>query len=538
MAQPQKNIQIAAPGFAGINTQDSPVGMDLSFAEQADNCVIDSFGRIASREGFAAFTSNPGGSGNLGTNPVESAYEYVEATGTRTVLLAGDNDSNTPTLWSQDVGGSITEVTGLSATNNNWDFASLSDVCYMAQVGESVLETDGTTVSAMAEQPSAFSGGLVDPNIITAGFGRLFVASSTLNKSTVQWTVAVGASGIGATPWTGTGAGLINVEEYWPNGSDTIEAIVIHNNFLVIFGRRSILLYSIPDSGTNQGPEYMTLADTIENIGCIARDSVVSIGTDMLFLDASGIRSLNRTIQEKSVPLGDISKNVRDQLSTDVMSTNLPIKAVYSPEKAMYILMLPSTTNSSTTCNMYVFDTRRPLPEGALRVTQWLGGDLRCGVRTDGGDLLLCGVGGANKYSGGVDTVALVPEFSISKGIVMSYRTRPQDFDAPSRVKFPKKVDVLLIGGDTLSLTVAWYFDFSLTPNVQNITRTSTEAGVWMSATWGSASYGVPGGVISSDGIQMWGSGKNIQLGFSGTITGTPVSIQELNMKALIGRTL
>ena len=537
MAQPQKNIQIAAPGFAGINTQDSPVGMDLSFAEQADNCVIDSYGRIASRKGFMTVTVDPEAVGSMGSNPVESAYEYVEADGTRTVLLAGDNDSNVSTLWSQDTSGNLTVVTGLSATNNNWDFASLSDVCYLAQDGESVMETDGTTVSAMAQQPSAFSGGITDPNIITAGFGRLFVASGASNKSTVQWTVAVGASGLGATPWTGTGAGSINVEEYWPNGSDTIESIVIHNNFLVIFGRRSILLYSIPDSGTNQGPEYMTLADTIENIGCIARDSVVSIGTDMLFLDASGIRSLNRTIQEKSVPVGDISKNVRDQLSLDVRAATLPPKAVYSPEEAMYILMLPTRIGTVNSCLMYVFDTRRPLEGGALRATQWRSGDLRCAVRTDAGRLFLCGYGGAYEYIGGVDT-SVMPGALTSAGITLSYKTRPQDFDAPARVKFPKKVDVILVGGETLNLTVSWYLDFSTRASSTTITRVSAGGAIWGSAIYGTGIYGEPGGIISSDGIQMWGSGKNIQLGFSGTITGTPVSIQELNMKALIGRTL
>tara|TARA_R110002012_G_scaffold156209_3_gene317085 strand:- start:11786 stop:13402 length:1617 start_codon:yes stop_codon:yes gene_type:complete len=538
MAQPQKNIQIQAPGFAGLNTQDSPIGMDLSFAEIADNCVIDSLGRIASRNGFRAFTADPETSGNMGTNPVETAYEYVEENGNRTILMAGDNTSDTPALWSQDTSGNLTTITGLSASGNMWDYTSLGSLCYMAQEGEDVMVTDGATVSAMTQQPSAFTtGGITDPNIITTGFGRLFVASGTSNKSTVQWSVVIGASGLGATPWTGTGAGAINVDEYWPNGTDTIEAITVHNSYLVIFGRRSILLYSIPDSGTNQGPEYMTLADTIENMGCIARDSVTSIGTDVLFLDASGIRSLNRTIQEKSVPVGDISKNVRDQLSTDVRGIELPISAVYSPEEAMYLLMLPKVVNGIASCNIYVFDTRRPLEGGALRVTQWNAGDLRCAVRADTGKLFLCGRGGANEYTRGEDTSSIDGDVA-SKGIIMNYRTRSQDFDAPSRVKFPKKVDVILVGGETLDLTVSWFFDFSQAANSTNISRESEGGGNWASGVWGVASYGTPGGIISSNGIQMWGNGKNIQLGFAGEITGEPVSIQELNMKALIGRTL
>ena len=37
MAQERQNIYIAAPGFKGLNTQDSPVTQDASFASIAEN---------------------------------------------------------------------------------------------------------------------------------------------------------------------------------------------------------------------------------------------------------------------------------------------------------------------------------------------------------------------------------------------------------------------------------------------------------------------------------------------------------------------
>ena len=49
MAQQLQNITVAAPGFAGLNTQDSPIGVDPSFAAVADNCVIDQLDRHALR---------------------------------------------------------------------------------------------------------------------------------------------------------------------------------------------------------------------------------------------------------------------------------------------------------------------------------------------------------------------------------------------------------------------------------------------------------------------------------------------------------
>jgi hypothetical protein len=56
MAQPQQNITISAPGFQGLNTEDSPLQQDPGFAIVADNCVIDKYGRIGAREAFSTYT--------------------------------------------------------------------------------------------------------------------------------------------------------------------------------------------------------------------------------------------------------------------------------------------------------------------------------------------------------------------------------------------------------------------------------------------------------------------------------------------------
>lgn len=58
MAQQQQNISISAPGFQGLNTEDSPLQQDPGFALVADNCVIDKFGRVGAREAFDDRTLN------------------------------------------------------------------------------------------------------------------------------------------------------------------------------------------------------------------------------------------------------------------------------------------------------------------------------------------------------------------------------------------------------------------------------------------------------------------------------------------------
>jgi hypothetical protein len=59
MAAQQQAIPIIAPGFKGINSEDSPVALDPSYASIADNCVIDRFGRVAARKGYVVITTNP-----------------------------------------------------------------------------------------------------------------------------------------------------------------------------------------------------------------------------------------------------------------------------------------------------------------------------------------------------------------------------------------------------------------------------------------------------------------------------------------------
>jgi len=58
MAKQLQSIAIQAPGFFGLNTQDSPTSLPEQFALVADNCVIDQFGRVGARKGWAYETSS------------------------------------------------------------------------------------------------------------------------------------------------------------------------------------------------------------------------------------------------------------------------------------------------------------------------------------------------------------------------------------------------------------------------------------------------------------------------------------------------
>jgi hypothetical protein len=103
MSQQIQAYSISAPGFYGLNTQDSPLDLNAGFALVATNCIIDQYGRIGSRQGFSRVNAS---SGDLGANDVKVIHELVQEDGTLTVLFTG-NDK----LFKLDGSNNVVELT-------------------------------------------------------------------------------------------------------------------------------------------------------------------------------------------------------------------------------------------------------------------------------------------------------------------------------------------------------------------------------------------------------------------------------------------
>ena len=265
MASQLQNITIAAPAFSGLNTQDSPLGLDSSWASVADHCVIDRYGRIGARKGIDIVT----------------------------VFSTGNNKIFSGTT-------SLTDETPGSYTVNadNWKIVSLANKCYFFQAGQEplVYSTASGDVEAMTGV-SGYAGTVKQGNEVLAAFGRLWVADIAGDKQKIYWSDL-----LDGLKWSGGSSGSIDLSNHWPKGYDEIVSIAAHNNFLIVFGKESILMYSGAGS-----PASMVLSDTTDSVGCSARDSVHAVGPDLLFLSAGGLRSLGRTIQENSLPMTDVN---------------------------------------------------------------------------------------------------------------------------------------------------------------------------------------------------------------------------------------
>jgi len=502
MAQQRQNIYIGAPGFKGLNTQDSPVTQDPAFASVAENAVIDKFGRIAARKGIKNLTSSVTPLGS--SAGIEAVFEFCDREGNKTVFSAGNNKIFTGTIIISEV---LLPV-GYTITANNWKIVSFNNNVYFFQKNHAPLKSEaGSTILTYV------SGGSPEANEVLASFGRLWAADVVDNSYTVYWSDLLDGN-----DFNGGSSGSLDITTVWPTGYDEIVALEEFNNFLVIFGKRSILIYNGASS-----PSTMTLADIITGIGCIARDSIQSIGTDLIFLSDSGLRSLGRVIQEKSNPIGNVSRNVRDSLMAAVSSEiTSVIKSVYSPDNSFYLLLLPQSSQ------VYVFDTRVPLEDGSYRATTWENVSLLCGVRTDAGSLYFGNLEGINQYSDFLDNDA---------PYTMKYFTNPMSFGDPSRIKMLKEISFTVIGGSFSQVVGKWGYDYKEDYSTQPFTIAKNQQANYGISEYNVATsqYGIVN-VIDITTIKATGSGKVATIGIEATIDGDSLSIQELNTEALLGR--
>jgi len=512
MSSPLQSQSISAPGFYGLNTQDSPLDLASGFALVASNCVIDQYGRIGARKGYTLVNSS---SGNLGSNDVTVIHELVQTDGTLTVLFAGNSK-----LFKLGTANAVTELTyggGGSAPTisaNNWHCASLNGITYFFQSGHDPLIYDpavSTTTYRRVSEKTGYTGTVPQANIVLSAFGRLWVANTSTDKVTITFSDLIAGH-----VWSGGTTGTLDVSRVWPNGSDEIMGLAAHNDFLFIFGKRQILVYQGATT-----PATLQLSDTVGSIGCIARDSIQSIGTDVIFLSDSGVRSLMRTIQEKSAPLRDLSKNVRsDLVSSLAVETLANLKSVYSEKNAFYLLTLP------VTAQVFCFDTKMQLPDGAARVTKWDSITPTALYSLRNGDLYIGKKGYIGKYGSYLDNTSTYR---------FSYFTNHADLGNQNQISVLKRIKTVVIGGSNQYVTIKWGFDFAanyLSGNAYIPEQQNYEYGL---AEYGVAEYS--GGVlIKTLDVSASGAGKIVQTGYETTINGTSLSIQKIEIQSKNGK--
>lgn len=507
MAQPTHTFSITAPGFMGLNTQDSPVEMDTKFALEANNCIIDRSGRISSRKGWLPDNTT---NADLGTANIESIGELVDPAGVRTQIAAGNGKifkKSGSTLTTLTYGGGGVAPT---ITANDWQMCGLNYGLLLFQQGHDPLIYDTalstTTFIRVSEHPT-YTGALGKNNCGIAAYGRVWSARSDTDKNTVQW-----CDTLSHQKWSGGTAGSLNLHGVWPQGGDEIVALAAHNNQLIIFGKRQVLIYT-----GAKDPSTMVLYDAIGNSGCAGRDTVQNTPHDLLYVSYAGLQSLSRTIQERSAPINTASRTVNDEIKNFIsLTTNSKsIKTTYSQVDSMFLISFLEYSA------VYYFDTRNQMPDGSYRASIWQSIAPQCFCYSIDQILYIGKPGCVAKYTGYVDNTSPYR---------MTYYTPWVDFGDPIRTSLLKRVVLSIAGKTTENIVFKWGFDYVTAVSSGTKSGSITSLVAEYNISEFSLSEYSQGGYVKSVSIPTSGSGKVVQLGIECQVTGFPISIQRLDV--------
>lgn len=520
MTVPILPVTFQAPGFKGLNSQLSSTALDSGWATELENTVFDQTGKITSRKGWEALTT----SGSPGAHNIEQIHCYETESAT-TVICASNAKIYSGTTTLTDRTGTITAPTG-----NNWCFQNFNATKIVAwQLNHPpIVSTSGGN---FADIVVSDGGTIPDGNVCLAAFGRIFATKD--DGYTVQYSAL-----LDETKWAvASGAGSFSTLNYWPKGKDYVTAMAVYEDKLVVFGQRNILVYDSPEA-----PGSLVLNDIIEGVGCIARDSVQSVGTDILFLSETGIRSLRKSLITTKSPMQDISINIRDELVVYATAGNASkIRSCYNPVEGFYLLLIPSSTSPTIWC----FDVKNlqqqytDLPQAEqIRVSKWTGLG-SCTAIAYGRDLTMyLGVrdgssdGIISEYSGYIDG---------TENYTMKYKSPWMDLgneqEGGSWYKIPKQATVTTVGGGAYQPTFAWAFDFERS----EYTKTASVISSVTPAEYGVAEYGIgeynaSSRELANSKMQLSHYGHFMRIGVSVPITGKEISIQKIDLYMKRGR--
>jgi hypothetical protein len=207
-------------------------------------------------------------------------------------------------------------------------------------------------------------------------------------------------------------------------------------------------------------------------------------------------------------------------MSLVALQTN-PIKSVYSSDNAFYVLTLPDSNTA------YCFDMRTPLEDGSQRATTWSSlYPLSFAVLEDG-TIYIGKDSGIVKYSGYLDG---------TEKYEMRYFSNPLDFGNTSNLKFLKKFNLTIIGGQNTPTTLNWGYDYT-----ENYTKQAFIFGTGTLAEYGIAEYNTTGEytssiLINTPKVNTSGSGEVVTIGLEAEINDAQFSIQKIDIHALLGR--
>ena len=230
--------------------------------------------------------------------------------------------------------------TAIASNRSNISVLKLRESINSFTGSESVVICDGTNTPAKFDG-STFTEHTTSDDASPAG------ASMTTDFKNHQFYAGFPSTGLGGNKLlfsepnvdnrfrTANGSGSINV-------GFNITGISKFRDSLFVFGKNKIKRL------TGSSTSDFALAEVTNNIGCIATDSIIEIGGDVLFLASDGIRPIQGTARIGDVELETISKPVQQLLQSLPSTHDLDnMSSVVIRNKSQFRYFFPKTTTAA-----------------------------------------------------------------------------------------------------------------------------------------------------------------------------------------------
>jgi len=515
MSRQLEPINLVAPGFRGLNLSQEASILSGQFATKAQNCVIDTAGRLAARAGYGVITTTEVTS----TPDILTLHEYSDYSGNLETIVAWDGGIGNDILDPEgnDISGAVTDADG------TWWFQNFHDNCLGFQDGQKPIVYTGIGTFATVTENSG-TAPTSHRGIGLAAFGRIWAVDS--DSQTIKYSAL-----LDETRWaTADGGGSIDMSSVWTDGTDRIVALAAYNGQLLVFGNKHIIFY-YDGAGSALGldPENIYVNDTVTGTGCVSQHTVQPIGeTDLLFLSPNGVQSVSRLLNSgSSNPVRSRTKYVRNTLLADLtmLSDKDSLRSTYSPLFGFYLLTFPG---SRTWCIDQRFpfqdeegDVLNIITEWTLAPTAWLSDEDH--------DVYLGVPGNVAQYALGYDD----DDGSSYRFIYQSPWIELGE-QLADREKILKRIGAILYATNNATISFKWSTDFRDTfRSLQRTVEADTDA------EYGEAEFGIDefGGTLALRIIKVPArdTGQYYRLAVEADITGQ-FAVQQLELFTKIGR--
>ena len=324
------------------------------------------------------------------------------------------------------------------------------------------------------------------------------------------------------TPTTGaTSAGAIQIA---PGDGERITALhtlylpLENEEVLVIFKERSTYLL------TGHDAETFAVHKVSDEFGAVSPHSVVQVGNELMFLTTEGVTTLSTATLQGNMTSGFASAKVHPvirQLNRDKLSESFAVHLRERQEVWWFVAEGSYQQNQRVLVLSYA---------GTPAWSRRSGITASCACLTTQGLLLTGGYDGhlsqqlrGNTYDG--------------EAIDWLYRTPFYDFSAPHLRKRIREVTLYLKQISALNVTVKAFWDIRRGSSQQEVHTLSVQPDA-ASSVFGVAVYGADFYAIIGSSLLKFtpsGSGKFLQLEFSGSHAGQPVEIEGWTVTTIQG---